>query len=195
MKKVWTYSKYKKRLARMNFELYDQYDSIHGFSSRIQQERFYKEFVHPIKIPSQLKFKVPSFIFPGSIDYDFLLKLIASSFSSSYDFVYPSFFNVDDSDSLQAELYITVTSKGATVTKGLHELFDYQIIRLFDIYVSELMGLYLLYKDVECPNPVSTGYMERRILFEKKAGEFINRIERNKILFDLRNSRENTNTP
>ena len=75
-----------------------------------------------------------------------LLKLVAASFSSTYEVAY-----LKDADML--ELTIHVTSGDQSVTKKLQEIWSFQVYTLYQIYLEEQLHLEFLFatgeRDVE----------------------------------------------
>ncbi len=109
----------------------------------IEEEPYYA-YLSKFKL-DDLSFKVPEEL-SDDFDWHLLFQLVAGSFSSDYQLCYP---NPDDSDEFDSEnelpeLYITVTSGNASVTKTLSELWSFQILRLFEIYIEEQMNLHAL---------------------------------------------------
>lgn len=185
MKRAWNYAGFKKRLKKTHPELYYKYEKKCGFNSRLKSEAFYTAFISPFELPKRIRFREPTFVFPGTIDFHLLIKLVAASFSSAYKIHYQSYKDAYNSEMIP-ELYITVESHGAYITKGLHELWEFQLTKLFDIYITEFMSIYLLFKDAEAPNSVTKDQDERQAYFKKS----INKMERNRLLFELKRSRE-----
>ncbi len=185
MKRAWNYAGFKKRLKHTNPDLYDKYEEKCGFKSRLKSEPFFTAFISPFELPKRIRFREPAFVFPGSIDFNLLIKLVAASFSSAYKIHYQSYKDANHSEMIP-ELFITVESHGAYITKGLHELWEFQLTKLFDIYITEFLSIYLLYKDAEAPNSVTKDQDERQAYFKKN----MNKMERNRLLIELKRSRE-----
>jgi hypothetical protein len=117
----------------------------------IRKMLFYQEYVSlfktmPIHIPSDLE-----------SDFDFMLlqQLVAASFSS----VGTLMINTDHNFS-KFDFDITVHQNDVTATKYLHELWGFQILRLFEIYVEEQMNLAIFRVEDELEK---SGIDERRI--------------------------------
>ena len=109
----------------------------------IEEEPYYA-YLSKFK-SDDLSFKVPEEL-SDDFDWHLLFQLVAGSFSSDYQLSYP---NPDDSDEFASEnelpeLYITVTSGNASVTKTLSNLWSFQVLRLFEIYIEEQMNLHAL---------------------------------------------------
>ncbi len=75
-------------------------------------------------------------------DWDILQKLVIGSFSSDYE------LKQDDKDG-KWELYIAVKSWDQSIVKTVSELWSFQILRLYEIYVEEQMNLQILMNEEE----------------------------------------------
>ena len=87
------------------------------------------------------KFSFQSYLTPEDLDDDFdwdiLQKLVIGSFSSDYE------LKQQDKDEWW-ELYIAVKSWDQSIVKTVSELWSFQIIRLYEIYIEEQMNLQIL---------------------------------------------------
>ncbi len=70
-------------------------------------------------------------------DWDILQKLVIGSFSSDYE------LKQDEKDG-DWELYIAVKSWDQSIVKTVSELWSFQILRLYEIYIEEQMNLQIL---------------------------------------------------
>jgi hypothetical protein len=70
-------------------------------------------------------------------DWDILEKLVIGSFSSDYE------LKQDNKDG-GWELYIAVKSGDQSIVKTVSELWSFQILRLYEIYIEEQMNLQIL---------------------------------------------------
>lgn len=99
----------------------------------IKDQIWYTDYLS--KFPSQ------SFLTPEDLDDDFdrdiLEKLVIGSFSSDYE------LKQDDKDG-DWELYIAVKSWDQSIVKTVSELWSFQILRLYEIYIEEQMNLQIL---------------------------------------------------
>ena len=90
------------------------------------------------------QFKSQPYLTPEDLeddfDWDILQKLVIGSFSSDYE------LKQQDKDSWQ-ELYIAVKSWDQSIVKTVSELWSFQIIRLYEIYIEEQMNLQILMKE------------------------------------------------
>ena len=84
------------------------------------------------------KFPTQSYLTPEDLDDDFdwdiLEKLVIGSFSSDYELKQEG----KDGD---WELYIAVKSGDQSIVKTVSELWSFQILRLYEIYIEEQMNL------------------------------------------------------
>lgn len=90
------------------------------------------------------KFPMQAYLTPEDLDDDFdwdiLEKLVIGSFSSDYE------LKQDDKDGWW-ELYIAVKSWDQSIVKTVSELWSFQILRLYEIYIEEQMNLQILMKE------------------------------------------------
>lgn len=126
-------------------EMVEQYESCFGSSEGVDFEDtpFYKDYLSKFKIPDGFlsRLKVPDDL-AEDFDYSLLLRVVASSFSSDYDFKY-------DAETDKVILSIAVTSEGRSIEKTLDSLWSFQILRLYQIYTCEQMNLAMLTQDSE----------------------------------------------
>ena len=113
-----------------------QYESIFGkIPNDIGKCEFFRNYLRFI---DPIDYNVPN-ILADDFNWELLLQLTVCSFSSSYQ--------LKEEDG-KVELYITVSSNGIEVTKKVSELWSFQILRLFEIYIEEQLNLgNLLYED------------------------------------------------
>ena len=87
------------------------------------------------------KFSFQNYLTPEDLeddfDWDMLQKLVVGSFSSDYE------LKEQEKDEWW-ELYIAVKSWDQSIVKTVSELWSFQIIRLYEIYVEEQMNLQIL---------------------------------------------------
>lgn len=99
----------------------------------VKDQIWYKDYLS--QFPSQ------SYITPEDLDDDFdwdlLEKLVAGSFSSDYE------LKQENKDS-EWELYIAVKSWDQSIVKTVSELWSFQVLRLYEIYIEEQMNLQIL---------------------------------------------------
>ena len=92
------------------------------------------------------QFSFQPYLTPEDLDYDFdwdvLQKLVIGSFSSDYE------LKQQDKDEW-FELYIAVKSWDQSIVKTVSELWSFQILRLYEIYIEEQMNLQILMNEEE----------------------------------------------
>lgn len=90
------------------------------------------------------QFPTQSYITPEDLeddfDWDILQKLVIGSFSSDYEL---------KQDDKNWELYIAVKSGDQSIVKTVSELWSFQILRLYEIYIEEQMNLQILMSEEE----------------------------------------------
>lgn len=99
---------------------------------------FYQQYLSRFKLPDT-PLRVPEDM-EDDFDFDLLLRLVVGSFSSKYKLVY----NKEQKD---MRLLITVRRDNESSEKWLDELWSFQILRLFEIYVEEQINLATLMKE------------------------------------------------
>ncbi len=118
----------------------------------IKDQEWYTEYLvkfTPIsyKVPEELK---------EDFDRDLLQQLVLGSFSSDYELK-------KDKDQEEKELYIAVKSGEQSVVKTVSELWSFQILRLYEIYIEEQINLHALRKEEESEQVAIDGERESRI--------------------------------
>ncbi len=112
------------------------------------------------------KFPTQSYLTPEDLDDDFdwdiLQKLVIGSFSSDYE------LKQDDKDGWW-ELYIAVKSWDQSIVKTVSELWSFQILRLYEIYIEEQMNLQILMneKDDDWESEQEALISERQVRLKK----------------------------
>ena len=99
----------------------------------LDQQRWFIDYV--AKFEPFFKYLVPEEI-ENDFDWILLQKLLASSFSSIIDY--------EIKEQSDIEMIVHVESNGTYVTKKITELWDFQVLRLYEIYVEEMMNLQIL---------------------------------------------------
>ncbi len=102
----------------------------------IKDQPWYKEYVSNFK---PIEYNVPSEI-KDDFDWDLLIQLISASFSSEWT------LDIEDS---KTELVVSVQSWDQVVVKKISELWWFQVLRLYEIYVEEQINLHLLMQEDE----------------------------------------------
>lgn len=120
-------------------EIVEKYENLYWpIQGDIEDQLWYKEYL--------TKFDFVPFLTPDELGNDFdwnlLEKLVTGSFSSDYELKF------DDKNSAY-ELYIAVKSGDQSVVKTVSELWSFQMLRLYEIYIEEQMNLQILKKEDE----------------------------------------------
>ena len=120
-------------------EIVEKYENLYWpIQWDIEDQLWYKEYL--------TKFDFVPFLTPDELGNDFdwnlLEKLVTGSFSSDYELKF------DDKNSAD-ELYIAVKSGDQSVVKTVSELWSFQMLRLYEIYIEEQMNLQILKKEDE----------------------------------------------
>lgn len=138
-----------KRKIIENYE--ENVESLHGIED-VRDTLFYKEYLSQYNLPKDLDFvlKVPE-EFYSDFDWDLLLRLTLASFSSSYSLSLTEQWKQNPTDEIEIMLEFTVDG-AKKVTKKLDELWSFQILRLFEIYVEEQMNYatLMMQEEEEC---------------------------------------------
>lgn len=125
-------------------EIVEKYEKwFWPIQGEIKEQQWYKEYLinfanHSFKVPEELQ---------EEFDWKLLLQLVAWSFSSECMFEKEKSEDSDEED--QWELTISVKSGDQSVVKKVSELWSFQIMRLYEIYVEEQMNLHILIKEEE----------------------------------------------
>lgn len=111
-----------------------KYEELYGtIQGDIYEQPWYTDYL--------AKFSFMAFATPDELeedfDWDLLQKLILGSFSSDYELKY-------DEEKALNELYIAVKSGDQTVVKTLSELWSFQVLRLYEIYIEEQLNMHTL---------------------------------------------------
>ena len=131
------------------------------------------------KLIDNLKVEVPDDDITSEADIKILMRLIFASFSSKYDLI-------NQIDSEKVTLTITVESSGQKITKSIDELWSFQIMRLFTIYLEEQLNLDVLIKSSEEEREALNEERQLRIMiFNKKLNQLLKAQEGRNMLDDL----------
>ena len=140
-------------------EIVEKYEKIFWkIQWDIKDQVWYTDYLS--KFPSQ------SYVTPEDLDDDFdwdiLQKLVIWSFSSDYE------LKQDDKDGWW-ELYIAVKSGDQSIVKTVSELWSFQILRLYEIYIEEQMNLQILMneEDEEWESEKEALISEREVRLKK----------------------------
>ncbi len=132
----------------------------------IKDQEWYTEYLvkfSPVvyRVPEELK---------DDFDWDLLQQLVLWSFSSDYELK-------KESQQSEKELYIAVKSWEQSVVKTISELWSFQILRLYEIYIEEQMNLHALRKEEENEQVAIDWEREARLLRWKAVLETMDRDE------------------
>lgn len=106
------------------------------------------------------KFAPQNYLTPEELeddfDWDILQKLVLGSFSSDYELK-------KDEKKKEFELFIAVKSWDQSVVKTVSELWSFQILRLYEIYIEEQINLHILMHEDEEEKSALTQEREMRL--------------------------------
>lgn len=127
-------------------QIVEKYEQYFGeIKGDIKDQIWYTDYLN--------QFNYQSYLTPDDLendfDWDLLQKLVVWSFSSDYELK----TNPENKDSNWLELYIAVKSGDQSIVKTVSELWSFQVLRLYEIYIEEQMNLQvLMYEDEEEKN-------------------------------------------
>ena len=107
-----------------------------------------------------------------------LLRLISSSFSSSYDILYDRLSNAID-------FSVSATSGEQSITKKISELWSFQIMRLYEIYINEQIELSIEAYEPEELEVLKNQRKIKLMVFEKKVRQIHDLRGTNETLAEL----------
>lgn len=115
-------------------QIIEKYENLFGeIKWWIKDQIWYTEY---LSLFPELGYITPEEL-KEDFDWELLQKLVVWSFSSDYEIK-------DDKDKWWKELYIAVKSWDQSVVKTVSELWSFQVLRLYEIYVEEQMNLHSL---------------------------------------------------
>lgn len=163
-------------------ETFEKFIEDFDENSTIEDMPFYKHYVSKFDVERAFEgfnLSATEMEILSKDDLFLLFRLILASFSSSYDILY-------DKQSHSIDLSISVTHGERSVTKTVSELWSFQIIRLFEIYVNEQIDLGFVEDDYqEEAEQLKEERKKRLMVFEKKMRQVHNQQESDRILEDL----------
>lgn len=129
-------------------ELVEKYEKFFGtLSWDIKDQQWFKEYVINFK---PIPYRVPEEL-TDQFDRWLLIQLVASSFSSECFLEKPELKEgekyPDDATKIVYDLTISVKNGDQVVVKKVIELWSFQIMRLYEIYIEEQMNLQVLTKE------------------------------------------------
>ena len=178
-------------------EVVEKYEKFYWtITGNIKDQHRYKEYLINFKY---VPFKVPDEV-KDEFDWVLLMQLVAWSFSSECLFEKPqnnvkesdekindkesadntNHWSIDEQewiDEIMYDLTISVKSGDQTVVKKVEELWSFQILRLYEIYIEEQMHLQILIKEDEKE--------WQAIISQRQA-----RLQRRKVMLDSLNKDE-----
>lgn len=150
-----------KRETALRYELL--FGSQDGLT--VQDQLFYKDYLSKFLMPFQVA--IP---FKGDVDWGLLLSLIFGSFYTEYSMTLEEEWKQNPEVAPMIDLAITVYYEGEGVCKKLDELFDLQILRLFEIYVDEQINTAIIRQEEGGGQESIDSQREQRVsLYEKKS--------------------------
>lgn len=150
-------------------------------NSTIEDIPFYKEYLSKFEVERAFDdFNLTDVedVLLSKDDLFMLFRLIVASFSSSYDILY-------DKQSKTIDLSISVKSSEQFITKKISELWSFQIMKMFDIYVNEQIELSIEDYDPEELEDLKDQRKIRLMVFEKKVRQMHDLQGTDEILADL----------
>lgn len=116
----------------------------------IEQLPFYKDYLSKFQFDWQLKVDeefLEDLVTPD--DIDFLQKLVFASFSSKYKLTLNEVWKKNPVGKPLIDLSVGVTSGENSLTRTIDELWSFQVLRLFEIYMEEQISIHLYIADDE----------------------------------------------
>jgi len=114
----------------------DKYEQCYGqITGSIEEQVWYKEYLINFK---KVEYNVPEEL-RAEFDWELLGRLCVGSFSSETSILITS-------ESILPDLEVSVKSGEDTVIKKINELWSFQILRLYEIYIEEQQNLQVLVK-------------------------------------------------
>lgn len=128
-------------------EVVEKYTRYYGSQDKVDiyETVFYKEYLSKFNVP--FKVACPDDL-EDDFDWDLLVKLTVASLSSDYTLVLDE-KGGDTKDVPKVRLFISAKSDNNQITKDLSELWSFQILRMYEIYIEEEMNLFSLMKEEE----------------------------------------------
>lgn len=104
----------------------------------VRQTRFYKNHLSKFDFP--FRANIPKDLV-DDFDWDILKRLIAGSFSSKMTLKVNKEWLENPVDDILVDVHVKVWSGNQEIERTLDELWSFQILRLFEIYIEEQMGI------------------------------------------------------
>lgn len=142
----------------------------------------YKEYLSIFDVEQDLgslRMHYPSEMEDCKAEFMTLLRFVVASFSSSYELEY-------DKETDSVDLLITVVGGDQKITKKLYDLWSFQISRLFEIYLEEMLNLEALRHLSEGERKsIDEERKMRFMVYQKKVRQLKNKKESGDIMSDL----------
>lgn len=117
-------------------DIVEKYEKlVEPINENFQDTIIYKDYLSKFDLQN-IDIIYPEYV-DENFDWDLLLRLVVSSFSSSY------LLNIEQ-DSEKMEMIINVSAWEKHIAKKLQELWGFQIARMYEIYIEEQMNLEIL---------------------------------------------------
>ena len=117
-------------------DIVEKYEKlVEPLPEKFEDTIIYKDYLSKFNVDN-LDLLYPEYI-DEEFDWDLLIRLVISSFSSSYVLD-------TDEETWKLELVINVSAGDKRIAKKLSELWGFQIARMYEIYIEEQMNLEIL---------------------------------------------------
>lgn len=152
-------------------------DSIPANSS-IEDLPLYRDYLAKFNLEhafGSLELKIPD-IMGSKADFDLLQRFVYASFSSTYD------LTCDENENKYI-VAINVKCKDGgqeSITKTIDELWSFQVYRLFEIYLEEMLGLEVLRTEGDEVEGVEEERRNRLLIFEENVKKMKSQQEKKK---------------
>ena len=160
-------------------QIIEKYEKIFGpVTGGVKEQKWYTEYVAnfqvmPYAVPSELK---------KDFDWELLQQLVVASFSSDYE------LKKSKPEDEERDLYIAVKSGDQSVVKTVSELWSFQVLRLYEIYIEEQMNLHALkHEDEKEKDPID----QEREMRKKKWNAVHETIDREAMQVEAKAEQEN----
>ncbi|MBK6665922.1 MAG: hypothetical protein IPG48_07130 [Saprospiraceae bacterium] len=115
--------------------LHKYIDKLPGdINLKLEEQKWYKQYI--VEFKPNFEYETPEALKDQLFEWGLLQSLVAGSFSSDIDY--------RKNSENKIEMIIHVQSGDVFVTKNVKDLWEFQVLRLFEIYVEENMNLQIL---------------------------------------------------
>ena len=147
---IFDYNNFIKELRKLDEkkDIIENFSKYYGVQNNVSiyETPFYKDYLSKFELPFKLVVPEDS---EDDFDWDLLAKLVFGSFNSEYELYFEEDKHMLSEDSRRVCLHISVKRQDEYVVKELSELWAFQILRLYEIYIEEQMQLFSLMKEDE----------------------------------------------